>query len=536
MGNFVGSDGLAITNLATPVYFFYALVGVTLGVGANMLIRRFLGEGNVKEANRLFSSLLTIGLCCALICLLPLLFRKTYYSFLGVTDQLYDLADRYLRLVLWTAPVFVVCHILSSSVQTDGDPLLAAISSAVVIVFNLVFDFVFIKGLDMGILGASASLCMAEVVGTLVLLCHFFKKNKILKLRLSIPKLKDIGQFIWNGFSSGSIFIFAAIVMLVFNNLLLKFGGSDGTTFVALYGVIYTVSTIPSAFYDGSSSALATVTPFLVGESDVKGIKLVLKRALFVALLAATIFVIIGVSFSSNIVYLFGINDERGVSALRIFMLSLVPMGVNAIVVSYWQAIGRVKIANAVTTLRSCVFILAAGFIFIPIMDIKGVSLSYFVAESLILLVVLVIYLIAPSKKKVLPNFQSEEPSFEKNYWIEEKNISQMTEDLEKVCEEWEIDPKKAFLINFVGEEIILNIMNHVLKEIKGKKRYYICVKLLQNGDDYTLIVKDNVWIFNPLEERGDLASIGASNLIKKKAKSYDYQRKLIFNYLYINL
>ena len=33
VGNIIGSSGLAVSNLATPVYLAYALFGLTLGVG-----------------------------------------------------------------------------------------------------------------------------------------------------------------------------------------------------------------------------------------------------------------------------------------------------------------------------------------------------------------------------------------------------------------------------------------------------------------------------------------------------------------------
>lgn len=48
-----------------------------------------------------------------------------------------------------------------------------------------------------------------------------------------------------NGFGVGSAFIFQAVVMLVFNTMLLKGNSENGTFSVAVFGVIYTMSTIP---------------------------------------------------------------------------------------------------------------------------------------------------------------------------------------------------------------------------------------------------------------------------------------------------
>ena len=62
VGNLIGNHGLAVANLSTPVFLLYALVGITLGVGANVQIGRKLGAADIPGANRIFHSLLTAGL------------------------------------------------------------------------------------------------------------------------------------------------------------------------------------------------------------------------------------------------------------------------------------------------------------------------------------------------------------------------------------------------------------------------------------------------------------------------------------------
>ena len=89
-------------------------------------------------------------------------------------------ALQYLTVVFAFAPIYVLYNILSIAVRTDGAPKLAAISSAGVIVSNLSLDLLFMKVLNWGLVGASASLCIAETVGTLILLTHFWNKQALL--------------------------------------------------------------------------------------------------------------------------------------------------------------------------------------------------------------------------------------------------------------------------------------------------------------------------------------------------------------------
>ena len=538
VGNLVGSNGLAVTNLSTPVFLVYALFGITIGVGANVHIGRKLGESNVEGANRIFQKQLGLGVIVGVISMLPLLMKETYFVFLGVNKELYPLADKYLTVVMWSAPIFIMYHILLVSVRTDSDPKRAAFSSAVVIGTNLILDLFFIKILDWGIFGASASLCIAETLGTLVLLTHFFQKRKLLNLGLKVPELYFIWQFIYNGFGMGSAHIFAAVVMLMFNTMLLKF--AEGTLYVAVYGIIYTVSTIPAAVFDGAGGALSTVTAFFVGESDTESILDVLKSAIIVAVIGGGIFALGCILFSDVIVRFFGITDvaaiEKGSIALTIFSASIIFTGVNMVVTAFWQSIGRGKLAGAMSALRNCILMIAVGGIFIPRLNISGLALAYICTEVICTLVILGVLALQSSKQYVNEKYAFVGKSFEQNYIIETQSMQQISGDLERICDQWEIGIKQAFMINFICEELLLNIIKFGLdgNERNKKENYYISIKLMEKGDEYILRIRDNVSIYNPFETQGDEIDNGVLKLIQMKSKYCDYQRKMIFNYLYL--
>ena len=62
VGNFIGSTGLAVANIATPVFLLYLLMGITLGGGAGVLIGKKLGEAGSQ-----IQTIRNVGYC----------FRKT---------------------------------------------------------------------------------------------------------------------------------------------------------------------------------------------------------------------------------------------------------------------------------------------------------------------------------------------------------------------------------------------------------------------------------------------------------------------------
>lgn len=539
VGNFLGSDGLAVANIATPVFLIYSLLGITLGTGANVQMGRKLGAGDVESANQIFSGVLFAGLAVGVLILtVTLAFGDSTYRFFGATEELLPLVRQYLRVVFFSAPIFVTYHILSVAVRTDGDPKLAAAASVGVIVTNLSLDLLFMKVLGWGILGASTSLCIAEAVGMLILLTHFRKKTALLKLNLKRPHQNELKEFVKNGFGVGSAFIFQAVVMLVFNTLLLLDGSREGVIYVAVFGVMYTISTIPYAVYDGAGSAISTVVSILAGEKEPEGILSVYRSGLWSVSMAGILLTGIFFLMTQNIFAFFALTGDAvsadTVLAFRLYAASLALAGVNALCTAFWQTIGRARLATVMSLMRNCVLMLTVGSVLILKQQVVGLALAYVVSEGVCLLGLLTVRLVNGSKSYVAEKFKLSKRTFEQFYPIEADSIEHVSADLEKLCEDWEIGMKQSFFINLVVEELIMNIVKFGLEETKQK--HYVSIKLMENEEEYILRIRDNVNAYNPFDSRGDELDKAAIKLITEKAAYYDYQRKLIFNYLYIIL
>ena len=539
VGNFIGSTGLAVANIATPVFLLYLLMGITLGGGAGVLIGKKLGEADLKGANRFFGSVLSAGLITGvLFAAVSLVFRSALCSLLGATPELLPKALQYLTVVFAFAPIYVVYNILSIAVRTDGAPKLAAISSASVIVTNLSLDLLFMKVLNWGLVGASASLCIAETVGTLVLLTHFWNKQALLSFHFHIPTWNEIKEYVENGFGVGSAFIFQAVVMLVFNTMLLKGNSENGTFSVAVFGVIYTMSTIPGAMFDGAGAAASTVISILGGEKDWKGMLSVYHDGLRIVAVAGMIIALFFAAGAKNILIFFGLNDgqtlETAAVAFRIYALSVALAGVNVVTTSFWQTIEKTRYASGLSVLRNFVLMLAAGFILIDKKGIVGLALVYVISEGVCLLLVLAIQIFGKIKDYIKEKYSFTNRVFEEYYPIEEGSMEKMSQNLEGLCDEWELDFKQSFFIHLIVEELLLNIMKFGIGETD--KKYYVSVKVMDNNGECILRIRDNVNSYNPFDLRGDEVDRAVMEMIKKKAKYYEYQRKLVFNYLYVTI
>jgi hypothetical protein len=391
------------------------------------------------------------------------------------------------------------------------------------------------KVLRWGIIGASVSLCIGETLGAVLLLLHFFRKHSLLRPCLLLPHFSDIKSFVANGFGVGSAFIFQAVVMLVFNTLLLSCGG-EGVMYVAIFGVIYTMSMVPFAVFDGAGNAISTVVSIFAGEKDGKSMLTVLWQSIKIASSAGVLFTVLFLLGAEWIVRFFGLADtallNTAVLAFRVFSVSILLTGINTVVTAFWQAAGRAQLASAISVMRNFVLMLAMGFALISSYQIVGLSVTYVCSEFLCLIGIILVWLFRSSKSYVAKKYQFSNRIYENYYTIQTESVTQISTDLERLCEEWEIGPKQAVFINLIVEELLLNIIKFGLKNTD--KEHYIAIKLLDNDGEYILRIRDNVNTYNPFDSNGDEIDRAVIKMITEKTKYYDYQRKLIFNYLYL--
>ena len=120
---------------------------------------------------------------------------------------------------------------------------------------------------------------------------------------------------------------------------------------------------------------------------------------------------------------------------------------------------------------------------------------------------------------------------FQRNYTIQSESVAQIGQDLEELCDSWEIPPRTAIFINLMVEELLLNIAKFGLRDAKP---HYIDVMILDDGGEYAMRIRDDVRTYNPFDSQGDDIDNAAIRLIQNKTKYCDYQRKLVFNYLYL--
>lgn len=403
VSNYAGKTPFAAINLIYPLLSIFSTVGFIFGTGGSALVAKAFGEGDREKGNRYFSLFVYVCLVLgAIFAVVGILFVPYAATALGATGAMRDDAVLYARIILASLPMNVLQYLFQSFMVTAEKPMLGlwiTVSSGMT---NMVLDAVLVTLLpqEYKLAGAAVATAMSQVVGGLVPLIYFSRKNSSI---LRLGKTKYDGRAIWKACTNGSSEFMSNISMslvgMLYNLQLIKYAGEDG---VAAYGVMMYVSMIFAAVFIGYSIGTAPVIGFHDGAQNHDELHGLLRKSLImiglfgIGMIAAA--ELLAVPLSRIFV---GYDPELmalTVSGFRIFGLSFGFMGFAIFFSSFFTALNDGIISAIISFLRTLVFQCAAVIILPLLWGIDGVWISIVVAEFMAV-VLGAIFLIAKRKK-----------------------------------------------------------------------------------------------------------------------------------------
>ena len=132
-------------------------------------------------------------------------------------------------------------------------------------VINIIFDYVFMVMLDMGIAGAGLGTCIGYMIHAIVGLIVFIRKTGTLSFVKHVIDFKMLGKSCINGSSEKVSQISTAIITFFFNITMMKLLGVNGIASITI--IIYTQFLL-TTIYIGFSMGIAPVISFNFGAKN----------------------------------------------------------------------------------------------------------------------------------------------------------------------------------------------------------------------------------------------------------------------------
>lgn len=386
VSNFAGKTPFAAVNLIIPFLMIVATVGFMFGTGGTAIVAKAFGEGDSERANRYFSLFVYVAFGLGvIIAVLGFIFIRPISILLGAQGELLENCVVYARIILVALP-FYVCQLLFQSFFVTAEKphlgLAVTVSSGLA---NMVLDAVLVMLLPgpYKLAGAAVATAMSQVVGGVVPLFYFFRKNSsILRLQKTSMDLRAILQACINGSSEFMSNVSMNLVGMLYNIQLLAYAGEDG---VAAYGVMLYVSMVFSAAFIGYSIGTAPIVGYHDGARNCAELHGLLHKSLGMIGLFGLLMVAAAQLLAVPLARLFVGYDagllELTVNGFRIFALSFLFMGFAIFGSGFFTALNDGVTSAIISFLRTLVFQVAAVQLLPRLLGIQGIWWSIVVAE-----------------------------------------------------------------------------------------------------------------------------------------------------------
>ncbi len=391
----VGADGLTALNLAIPVFSVMNGCGFMLGIGSGTKYGIMKGTGNEKRGDVLFtSSLCVVTVLAVIFMLIGLLAADPITVLVGANAEVYDMTRTYLQVILLFSPMFMINNLLGAMIRNDGNTSLAMTAMLSGCLFNIVFDYIFVFPMGLGLFGAVLATAVAPIISILILLQHFMKKKNQFRLIRVRPDVRLVASAAGLGVPSLVTEVSSGLVIAVFNLLILGLAGNVG---VAAYGVVANISIVVIAIYNGIAQGVQPLLSREYGRSQEKNVHRFLSWAMMLTVILAMV-IYVGIYWNADVIAMI-FNSGRdmdlqriAVEGLKIYFTACPFVGANILLAIYFAATDQAAPAQMISLLRGLIVIIPLAFIMANVAGLTGVWMTFPLTELVVCVVAYGLY------------------------------------------------------------------------------------------------------------------------------------------------
>ena len=243
----------------------------------------------------------------------------------------------------------------------------------------------------MGVRGAAIATLIANIASASWNIYHFtFSKKSVLKLKVKNFKLdKDlIRETIEVGMSPFILQISFSIIGIMYNKLLLKYGGETG---IAVMGIINTIIALIILPLNGFNSGSQPIMGYNYGAKNYRRVYDTFKLSAQLATIVSIISFIIVQLYPDIFIKMFSKGEESlivmGTVGIRLFFISNFIVGYQIVGANYFQVTGKPRLSIILNLIRNILFVIPFLLIFPNFMGINGIWLSRPAADLLAIII-----------------------------------------------------------------------------------------------------------------------------------------------------
>ncbi|CAD2079583.1 MATE family efflux transporter [Phocicoccus pinnipedialis] len=391
VGNRLGSVALAGVGIAVPVYTIFVATSLWIGIGAATKYSIEMGAKRTEEARIVFSNAITSIFIVTLIIAIVAYINQIKLAYaLGANSDTYVYVADYMSIMLIFGFIFTIENVFSVMVRNDGGPNLSMVALVITSLVNIALNYIFLFKLDYGVKGAAAATVIGAAIGIVILSMHFFKKESNLRFVRFKFDYKLLATLLVIGFPSFLSEVGFSVFTISHNVTFKYLAGTDG---VSAFAVLNYVHSVMLLLFLGMGGAIQPLISYYYGAKDNHKMTVTLRLAIWTSLGAGILFFFIGLNASGPMVDLFGNfpSEVRAIAipGIKLFFIAYLFMGINFVMMTYYQSIGQIRMAIWITSAREIILLLIILAILPRIFGLNGVWLAIPLSEFIVLITII---------------------------------------------------------------------------------------------------------------------------------------------------
>ena len=385
----LGSNSLAALVVAFPVMLLFMSISIGSGIGASSLISRNLGAGRHEQANQIagnaISLSLIIGMLMAAVCL-PLM--EPILRLLGASEAVMPAAQKYLFIIAAFSIFDSFGLVIGTIIRAGGSPTFPSVVYVIASVSNIILDPFMIFGWGpfpaMGVQGAAIATVTSRGIAALIFVIYILRGKTAYNLHPScfIPRLKILAEIYRIGLASIVRMSAASIVLALANRTAISYGEDK----LAVLGVMNRIGSFAFMPCIGLSQGMLPLVGYNYGAGKHNRVGEVVVKAGLLSIAWGIMCAAISLLLPRQVMSIFNSNPaflDTGQRAMVIFALSFFSIGLQSVLGSFFQGLGRGMASLVLASSRQVIFLLPALLILPRYFGLTGLWTSFPAADTL---------------------------------------------------------------------------------------------------------------------------------------------------------
>ena len=391
LGVYVGANALAAVTLMFPIYMLTVALSTLVSSGMSSLLARHLGGHRIKEAQTIFAGAHGLALTVSALFIIAFLLGGHQITQLvaGGSDKLAAMGYAYLAISIFSTPLFFILSLHSDALRNEGRAPMMAAMSLLVTIGNILFDYILIVPMHMGVIGSALGTTLAQALALLLILGYRSTKPTVLPLSTLWHNSLMHGwqRILTLGAPQSLNFIGLSIVSTAIITSLQMVAAPHYAETISAYGIITRILTFVFLPLMGLSLAFQSITGNNYGAELWHRSNDSLRIGLVISTLYCLLAEVIMINFPASIGQYF-VDNQAVISEVTRIIPMMVALyflaGPMLITATYFQAIGDAGRAAILGLAKPYFFSLPLIFLLPLQLGEQGIWLATPTADTLL--------------------------------------------------------------------------------------------------------------------------------------------------------